>query len=45
MELITFGLILQFLIECMDCLFNKITEWCIKYGALKTTKKLLQSSK
>ena len=31
--------------ECMDGLFLKIAEWCIKYGAIKTTKKLLQSSK
>ena len=26
--------------ECMDWLFHKITEWCIKYGAIKTTEKL-----
>ena len=25
--------------ECMDGLFHKITEWCIKYGAIKTTDK------
>ena len=29
--------------ECMDGLFQKITEWCIKYAAIKTTEKLLQS--
>ena len=23
----------------MDGLFHKITEWCIKYGAIKTTEK------
>ena len=26
--------------ECMDGLFHKITEWCIKYGAIKTTEKI-----
>ena len=31
--------------ERIDWLFHKITEWCIKYGAIKTTEKLLQSSK
>ena len=31
--------------ECMDGLFHKITEWCIRYGVIKTTEKLLQSSK
>ena len=24
-------------IECMDGLFHKISEWCIKYGAITTT--------
>ena len=27
--------------ECIDGLLHKITEWCIKYGAIKTTEKLL----
>ena len=31
--------------KCMDGLFHKITEWCMKHGVIKTTKKLLQSSK
>ena len=31
--------------ECMDGLFHKTTEWCMKYGGIKTTEKLLQSSK
>ena len=26
--------------EHIDGLFYKITEWCIKYGAIKTTEKL-----
>ena len=25
--------------ECMDGLFHKITEWCIKYGVITTTEK------
>ena len=29
----------------MDGLFHKITVWCIKYGVIKTTEKLLKSSK
>ena len=31
--------------QSMDGLFHKMTEWCIKYGAIKTTEKLRQSSK
>ena len=31
--------------KCIDGLFHKITEWCIKYGAMKTNENLLQSSK
>ena len=36
--------VFHFFTEGMDGLFHKITEWCIKYGAIKTTEKLLQSS-
>ena len=31
--------------KCRDGIFHKITEWCIKSGAIKTTGRLLQSSK
>ena len=31
--------------ECMDELFHKITEFCIKYGTIKTAEKLLHSFK
>ena len=37
--------VFHLLTECMDGLFHKITEWCIKYGVIKTTEKLLQTSK
>ena len=37
--------VFQLFRECMDGLFHQITKWCIKYGVIKTTEKLLQASK
>ena len=37
--------VLHLFTKCMDGLFHKLREWCIKYGAIRATEKLLQSSK